>query len=136
MTTTNIEVMIPCDIHKVWETISAVENYHTWRSDVSKTDVTDDKKFVEYTKNGYATAFTVTVAEPYSHWELEMENSQVKGHWSGVFTSKDGETEIKITACVSAKGLSLRPVGQSVFEKVYLKKELEQWVMDLKKLLG
>lgn len=133
MTTSNIKVMIPCDIHKTWEAISAVENYHIWRSDVSKTDVIDEKHFIEYTKDGYATTCAVTAAEPYRQWELELENSHTKGHWTCVLASKGGETEINITACVSAKGLSFRPVGQSVFEKTYLQKEQTQFVKDLKK---
>ena len=136
MTTSNITVTIPCDIHKVWETISAVETYSTWRSDVSKTEVIDEKQFIEYTKDGYETGFTVTVAVPYSQWELEMENSHIKGRWTVAFASKGDETELDITACASAKGLSFRPVGQSVFERTYLKKGLERFEKDLKKLLG
>jgi len=135
MTTSNIKAIIQCDIHKVWETVSAVERYHTWRSDVSKTEVIDEKQFIEYTKNGYPTTFTVTVAEPHRRWELDMENSHIKGHCTGVFVSKGSETEIDFTACATAKKLSTRPIGKSVFEKVYLKKELEQFVIDLKNSL-
>ncbi len=40
-----------------------VKNY-TWRSDLSKTEILNEKQFVEYTKEGYTTAFTVTVAAP------------------------------------------------------------------------
>ena len=65
-----------------------------------------------------------------------MENSHIKGHCTGVFASKGSETEIEFTACVTAKKLFMRPIGKSVFEKVYLKKELEQFVIDLKKALG
>lgn len=136
MTTSNIKAIIQCDIHKVWETILAVECYHTWRSDVSKTEVIDEKGFIEYTKDGYPTTFTVTVVEPHRRLELDMENSHIKGHCTGVFASKGSETEIEFTACVTAKKLFMRPIGKSVFEKVYLKKELEQFVIDLKKALG
>lgn len=136
MTESNIKDTIQCDIHKVWETISAVESYHTWRSDVCKTEVIDDKQFVEYTKDGYATTFTITSVEPYRRWELDVENSHVKGHWTVVFTSRGSETEIDFTASVMAKKLTLRPVGKSVFERTYLKKEQTQFVVDLKKILG
>lgn len=135
MTTSNIKAVIQCDIHKVWETVSAVDRYHTWRSNVSKTEVMDEKQFIEYTKNGYPTTFTVTVAEPHRRWDLDMENDHIKGHCTGVFTSKGIETEIDFTACAAAKKLSTRPIGKSVFEKVYLQKELEQFVTDLKKSL-
>lgn len=135
MTTSNIKAMIQCDIHEVWETVSAVERYHTWRSDVSKTELTDEKQFTEYTQNGYSTTFTITMVEPHRCWELDVENSHTKGHWTVVFASKGNETEIDFTACVTAKQLSMRPIGKSVFEQTYLKKIQTQFVTDLKKFL-
>ena len=136
MTTSNIKDVIQCDIHKVWETALAVEHYHTWRSDVSKTEVIDEKHFIEYTKDGYSTKFMVTVVEPYKRLELDMENSHIKGHWTVVFASKSSETEINFTASVTAKMLFMRPTGKSVFEQIYLKKEQAQFIMDLKKSLS
>lgn len=66
MVTSNIKVIINSNIHKVWETVLAVENYSTWRSDLSKTEILNENQFVEYTKKGYATTFTITVIEPYN----------------------------------------------------------------------
>ena len=136
MTTSNITVVISCDIYKVWETISTIENYHTWRSDVSKTDVINEKQFIEYTKDGYATTVAVIVSEPCRQWAFEMENSHVKGQWTCLLAAKGGETEINVTTCVSAKNLFTRPVGQSVFEREYLNKEQTRLVADLKKVLS
>lgn len=136
MTTYNVKTMIQCDIHKVWETVSAVGRYHEWRSDVSKTELTDGKQFIEYTQNGYSTMFTITKAEPPRRWELDVENSHAKGHWSIEFASKGSETQIDFTASVEAKQLSTRPVGKSVFEQTYLKKAQTQFVTDLKKALA
>mgnify|MGYP003376491871 CR=1 FL=1 len=56
----NINAMIDHDIQKVWDVVLAVDKYDSWRSDLSKTEIINDKRFVEYTKNGYATTFTVT----------------------------------------------------------------------------
>lgn len=136
MTTSNIKAVIQCDIHKVWETVLAVERYPAWRSDVTRTEVVDEKQFIEYAKDGYSTTFTVTAVEPHKRWELDAENSHVKGHWTYAFTFKGSETEMDITMGAAAKQLSTRPVGKSVFEKTYLKKELERFVTDLKKSLG
>lgn len=136
MTISNIKAVIQGDIHKVWETVLAVESYHIWRRDVSKTEVIDEKQFIEYTKDGYSTTFMVIVAEPHRRWELDVENSHIKGHWTVVLASKGSETEIDFTACVTAKKLFMRPTGKSVFEKAYLKKEQEQFVTDLKKSLA
>lgn len=135
MTTSNIKAIIQCDIHKVWETVLAVERYHTWRSDVSKTELIDENQFIEYTPNGYSTNFSVSVVEPLKRLELDVENSHTKGHWTVVFASKGSETEIDFTACVTAKKLSMRPIGKSVFEQTYLKKAQAQFVTDLKKYL-
>lgn len=136
MTTSTIKAMIPCNIQKVWGTVSGFKHYHTWRSDVSRTEVTDEKHFTEYTKDGYSTAFTVTVSEPYQRFELDMENSHITGHFVYVFTPKGSETEIDLTAYITAKKLTTRPVGKSVFENVYSKRELERFIADLKKALG
>ena len=136
MTTANIKDLIPCDINKVWETLLATEHYPAWRNDVSRTDVIDEKHFTEYTKSGYSTTYTVTVIDPYSRLELDMENDNAKGHWTLVFASKGSETEIDFTASVTAKQLSMRPVGKNVLEQKYLQKEQAQFITDLKKALG
>lgn len=136
MAISNIKVIIPCDIQKVWETISAIEHYPTWRSGVMKTEVIDEKQFIEYAKDDYSTTFMVTAIEPHRRWELDMENGHIKGHWRIVLSSKGNETEIDITTSVTAKKLSVRPVGKSVFEQTYLKKEQTQFVTDFKKALG
>ena len=135
MKSSNIKAMIQCDSYKVWETVLAVEHYHTWRSDVSKTELIDEKQFIEYSPNGYSTTFTVTVVEQYKRWELDVRNSHTKGHWTLVFASKGSETEIDFTASVTAEKLSIRPIGKSVFEQTYLKKAQTQFITDLKKFL-
>ena len=130
MARTNIKSIIQSDIHNVWETVLAVENYNKWRSDVSKTEIINEKKFIEYTKDGYSTTFTVTVIKPLNCWEFDMENSNMKGHWVGIFTSKDDKTEIDFTEQVTAKKFFMKP-----FVKSYLKKQQTQFVMDLKRIL-
>lgn len=129
MVTSNIKARIPCDIHKVWEVVIAVEHY-TWRSDLSKTEVINDKQFIEYTKEGYPTTFTISIMEPYKRWEFDMENSNLKGHWTGVFTSRNDETEIDFTEYVTAKKFFMNP-----FVKFYMKKQQKQFVADLCKAL-
>ena len=126
MATSNVKAFIPCDIHKVWEIVTAVEHY-TWRSDLSKTEVISDKQFIEYTKKGYPTTFTITVTQPYKRWEFDMENINMKGHWVGIFTSQDDGTEIDFTEYVTAKKFFLKP-----FVNSYLKKQQAQFVSDLK----
>ena len=131
MATSNIKALIPSDLRKVWDFVLDIENYGTWRSDLSKTETINEKQFIEYTKGGYPTTFTVTLVEPYRRWEFDMENSNMKGHWIGVFTNKGKETEIDFTEFVEAKKLLMKP-----FVKLYLKKQQAQFVADMRKILG
>ena len=128
MATSNIKALIPGELQKVWDLVLDIENYGAWRSDLSKTEVISDKQFIEYTKDGYPTTFTVTFVEPYRRWEFDMENSNMKGHWTGIFTVKGDETEIDFTEQVEAKKLLMKP-----FVKPYLKKQQAQFVADMMK---
>ena len=115
---------------KVWDTVTSLDQYE-WRSDLSKIEIINEKQFVEYTKDGFATTFTITVSEPCKRWEFDMENSNMKGHWVGIFSEIDGQTEIDFTEDVTAKKFVLKP-----FVKGFLKKQQELYVSDLKKALG
>lgn len=130
MAISNINTIIDDDIHKVWDIVLAVDKYNTWRSDLSRTEIVNEKQFVEYTKGGYATAFTVTLVEPYKRWEFDMENSNMKGHWTGIFTASGNETQIDFTENVIPKKWFMKP-----FAKFYLQKQQKQFILDLKKAL-
>ena len=129
MATSNIKALIPSELRQVWDFVLDIENYAAWRSDLCKTEVISDKQFIEYTKDGYPTTFTVTLIEPYRRWEFDMENSNMKGHWTGIFTAKGDETEIDFTEQVEAKKLLMKP-----FVKSYLKKQQAQFVADMMKI--
>ena len=128
MASSNIKALIPSELRQVWDFVLDIENYTAWRSDLSKTEVISDEQFIEYTRDGYPTTFTVTLVEPYRRWEFDMENSNMKGHWTGIFTAKGDETEIDFTEQVEAKKLLMKP-----FVKSYLKKQQIQFVADIMK---
>ena len=129
MAVSNIKALIPGELQKVWELVLDIENYGAWRSDLIKTEFINDEQFIEYTKDGYPTTFTVTLVEPYRRCEFDMENSNMKGHWIGIFTAKDDGTEIDFTECVEVKKLLMKP-----FVKSYLKKQQAQFVADMMKI--
>lgn len=131
MAISNTKTILQSDIHKVWEIVLTVENYSTWRSDLHKTEVVNEQQFIEYTKEGYPTTFTVTAVEPYRRWEFDMDNRNMKGHWVGMFISKGEETEIEFTEYVTAKKFFMKP-----FVGFFLKKQQAQFVADLKKALS
>jgi len=130
MAVSNIKTVLSADISKVWDVVTDVENY-SWRSDLSRTELLEKNQFVEYTKEGYPTTFTITSSVPYERWEFDMENSNMKGHWVGIFTPKEGKTEIEFTENVTVKKIFLRP-----FIKRYLRKQQALFVSDLRKALG
>lgn len=129
MAVSNIKAIFQCDVQKVWNIITSLENYQ-WRSDLSRVEILDENKFVEYTKNDYPTTFTVICEIPYERWEFDMENGNMKGHWIGVFKEENGMTEIDFTEDVQSKKIIMKP-----FVKRFLKKQQELYVSDLKKAL-
>lgn len=75
MATSNIKALIPSELRQVWDFVLDIENYTAWRSDLSKTEVISDEQFIEYTRDGYPTTFTVTLVEPYRRWEFSVKVS-------------------------------------------------------------
>lgn len=129
MAISKIKAVFQSDIKDVWDIVTSLKNYQ-WRSDLSSIEIISDTQFIEYTKDGYATTFTITYTELFKRWEFDMENSNMKGHWIGVFSDKNGQTEIEFTEDITAKKLIMKP-----FVKVFLKKQQELYVSDLKKAL-
>lgn len=129
MAVSNVKVVFDCEVEKVWDIVTSLENY-AWRSDLGRIEILNEKQFVEYTKEGYATTFTVTAMEVCKRWEFDMQNDNMEGHWTGIFTSKAGKTEIDFTEDVIAKKVILKP-----FIKTYLKKQQALYVADLERAL-
>ena len=129
MAISKIKDVFQNDIKDVWNVVTSLDNYQ-WRSNLSRIEVISDKQFIEYTKGGYATTFTITVSEAFERWEFDMENSNMKGHWTGVFSFQNGQTEIEFTENVTAKKLIMKP-----FVKSFLRKQQELYVSDLRKAL-
>ena len=130
MAVSKVKVIFPGDVKMVWETVTSLDHY-AWRSDLSRIEIVDDKTFIEYTKEGYATTFTVTATDPCRRWEFDMENDNMKGHWTGVFTQKGEETEVDFTEDVTAKKLVMKP-----FVGAYLRKQQAQNIADLSNALS
>lgn len=129
MAVSNIRESFKCDVKKVWDTVTSLDKYQ-WRSDLSQIKVLSDTQFVEYTKDGFATTFTITVSETYQRWEFDMENGNMKGHWIGLFKERDGITEIDFTEDVQPKKVIMK-----LFIKGFLKKQQRLYVSDLQKEL-
>ena len=129
MISAKTEASFPNSLEKVWETVTSLHDI-SWRSDLSKVQILSSTKFIEYTKNGYATTFTVTKMEPCKRWEFDMENQNIRGHWTGIFSYENGETTICFTEAVVAKKWFLKPLL-----KIFLKNQQNTYVSDLQKIL-
>ena len=128
MAVTTIKAVFQCDVQKVWNVVTSLENY-SWRSDLSKIEVVNEKQFIEYTKNGFATKFTITATKPNKLWEFDIDNDNLKGHWTGIFSQGNGTTEIIFTEDVTAKKIFMKP-----FVKAFLKKQQKAYAFLLPKI--
>ena len=129
MAISKMKAIFPANVQKLWSIVTSLEN-HQWRSDLSRIEIRNEKQFVEYTKEGFPTTFTITATETCKRWEFDMENSNMRGHWIGTFGETDGHTEIVFTEEVTAKKWFMKP-----FVRLFLKKQQNQYIADLKKAL-
>ena len=75
MAVSKINVSFESNVQKVWEIVTSLKNYG-WRSDLSRIDILNEKQFVEYTKAGYPTNFTVTFMKPFVKTYLKKQQAQ------------------------------------------------------------
>lgn len=127
MAVSSVKAVFTCDVKTIWDIVTDLENY-AWRSDLGKVEIISEKRFSEYAKNGFKTDFTVTIVEQYKRWEFDMENDNIKGHWTGIFTQAGEETEIEFTENVTAKKFFMKPLV-----KGYIKKQQGLYIDDLEK---
>lgn len=130
MAVSTVSAEFQCDIECVWDIITSLTDY-VWRSDLDRIEILSENKFVEYSKDGFATTFTVTAKEHCRRWEFDLDNANISGHWTGVFTQNGSKTVIEFTENVTAKKLFMKPLV-----KGFLKKQQARYIEDLKKVLG
>lgn len=119
---------LSCDKEKLWEVITDLENYQ-WRSDLSRIERIDDNHFIEYTKNDFATHFTITSKETLLKYSFTMENANMKGFWVGDFKVLEDKTvEITFTEEVEVRSFIMR-----LFAKKYLERQQRRYIRDLEK---
>ena len=126
----NTKTALISDIKSVWNIVTSLENY-SWRSDISKITVISETQFIEHTKDGFQTKFTINCKEECNRYEFDMENENMKGHWTGFFKQQENQTIIDFTENVTVKKILMRP-----FAKMYLRKQQSKYIEDLRKALG
>ena len=126
MPTSRVTVHFPCPVERVWQTVTDLSRT-AWRSDLARVEVLDETHFVEYTKSGYATNFTVTVCEPLRRWAFTMANGNISGAWEGIFEAAEEGTRLTCTETVAGKHWWMRP-----FVPGYLKRQQRLYLDDLR----
>ena len=129
MPTSKVTVYFSCPVERVWQVVTDLSRT-AWRSDLKRVEVLDEIHFVEHTKSGYATNFTVTACEPLRRWAFTMENGNMSGSWEGVFEAAEGGTRLTCTEAVNAKRWWMRPVVPG-----YLKRQQKLYPDDLRREL-
>lgn len=130
MAVSTVRASFSCPVQKVWDIVTSLDDY-AWRSDLAEINVLSGTRFVEVTKDGCRTTFTVTEARPRERWAFDMENENIRGHWTGVFSEENGAATVVFTEDVSAKKWWIKPLVGA-----YLKKRQAAYFDDLKKALG
>lgn len=126
------KAVICAGIEDVWSAVTNNGDY-SWRSDLSRIEILDDARFVEYTKSGRQTLFTITKKEPFSKYEFDMENKFFHGHWIGTFDRiNDRETKIIFTEELNIKNPVIEILSYLFLN---LKKIQRTYVSDLRRKL-
>lgn len=135
MVKSNIKKEFNCDIEKLWNIITDNTNY-TWRSDLSKIEIIDDKHFIEYAKNNYPTYFTITLKENLKEnlkeYKFDIANTNIKGKWTGIFKElSNGNVELDFTEEIETNNIIMK-----LLAKHYLKTQQKRYMKDLEKELN
>ena len=127
----NIKKEFNCDIEKLWNIITDNTNY-IWRSDLSKIEIIDNKHFIEYAKNNYPTYFTITSKENLKEYKFDIENTNIKGKWTGIFKElSNGNVELDFTEEIETDNIIMK-----LLAKPYLKTQQKRYMRDLEKELN
>lgn len=128
MIKSNIKKEFNCDIETLWNIITDNTKY-AWRSDLSKIEIIDDKHFIEYAKNNYPTHFTITSKEKLKEYKFDIENTNIKGKWIGIFKKLDnGNVLLDFTEEIETNNFMMK-----LLSKPYLKSQQKRYMSDLEK---
>lgn len=130
MIKSNIKKEFNFGIEKLWDIITDNTKY-AWRSDLSKIEIIDDKHFIEYAKNNYPTYFTITAKEYIKEYKFDIENTNIKGKWIGIFKKlENGNVLLDFTEEIETNNFIMK-----LLAKPYLKNQQKRYIRDLEKEL-
>lgn len=134
MRTSTITAEFTSDVQTVWSAVT--DNQHAdWRSDLSSVDVSEDgSTFIEHTKDGFQTEFSIIEKNPCEFYAFDMQNKNFAGHWTGTFSKTENNgTKIVFTEEVRIHNPFMEWLSYLFMD---LKKMQVTYVTDLRKRLG
>lgn len=130
MTILNCKAGFPNSRSEVWALVTDLKNYG-WRSDLSRIEVVEPGRvFVEYTRNGFPTTFTITCFKPFDQYGFTLKNDNMQGTWTGLFRETAQGAEVEFTESVTVRNPLMK-----LLAKPYLKKQQKRYIEDLKRAL-
>ncbi|TLG71526.1 hypothetical protein [Culicoidibacter larvae] len=121
------------NIQTVWDVVTNNMDF-VWRSDLERIEITGEHTFIEYTKEGFKTEFTITNKTPHEFYAFDMKNERFIGSWLGEFSeTENGGTMIRFTEYIDIKNPIIEFFSYFFMN---LKKIQEQYVCDLRLRLG
>ena len=90
MAIASIKAVFDNDINEVWNVVTSLEDYQ-WRSDLSKIEVIFYDRSIEYTKDGYATIFTITNTKPFVKAFLKTQQERYVSDLKRALSAEDGK---------------------------------------------
>ena len=131
MIKSNIKKQFSCDKNKLWDIITDNSNYK-WRTDLLKIEIKDETHFIEYTTNNFPTYFTITAKEKLKEYKFDLENTNLKGKWIGIFKElPNGNIELDFTEEIEVKNFIMK-----LLAKPYLKSQQKKYMKDLENELN
>ena len=125
-----ISEIFKSDIVKVFDKVTSNESF-IWRTDIQHIEVINKNTFIEISKDGYRTEFTITSKRINEYYAFTIKNKNLKGCWSGSFIQEGKKTQIVFTEEVAPNN----PI-MYLFIGSYIKKQQATYIRDLKIAFG
>ena len=88
---------INAPMDKVWTIMTDWSAQPTWREDLKKVEILDDRNFIEHPKHGGLITFKVINAQRPNHLKLRLSGSSFQGTYMIRLFDNNGATEIEET---------------------------------------
>lgn len=120
-------VVLDDKVANVFKKITDIKNVN-WRSDLNVIKGIDDNNFIEYSKKGYPTFYTVLKSTRNKSYELEFTNNKVEGYIKYFLKKEEDKTNIIVTLDITFVNAKFKMIA-----KHKLKKEWNKFISDLSK---